>query len=491
MSVDGIFGTTTENAVKDFQSKNALTADGIVGNGTWKKLFEKYKVPASGTGIVKFVNVAKHEVRVGFHEDNGNNINPYGQWYGNQGQAWCASFVSWCAYQAGILNTTVPKYHYTPTGAAWYRNRGKYHKRSTGYRAKSGDVVFFFDPSKGRIGHTGIVVRSTNDFIYTIEGNASDGVLERYYSRTDSYIDGYGENGGSAVEPPNPPISEGSSIQDVIGLIEQVESYCYSSQVKKDNEMVALETMNILRQEAYDGFQWEFTVPYGRDYISQQFPYKEEGLSKALEGYIGNGRKEISDGTAGRIDLAHLMATLITYYGDSDGVLSVPKQWAGWAGDLAQLWLTVSKDNTVQFNVLDSDAVYAEAKKTICKPELTGQKEGKFNYSDFCCDADAITLARMLRSKKQSGTLTRFPISSLLSEFYSKARTDKARAHEFLNEMGVNTTTPYEQIVNAIYNKFTGVKGIVCFKLIAEITFYEGYGKGLCRAFADVLNAKK
>ena len=97
----------------------------------------------------------------------------------------------------------------------------------------------------------------------------------------------------------------------------------------------------------------------------------------------------------------------------------------------------------------------------------------------------------MLRSKKQSGTLTRFPISSLLSEFYSKARTDKARAHEFLNEMGVNTTTPYEQIVNAIYNKFTGVKGIVCFKLIAEITFYEGYGKGLCRAFADVLNAKK
>lgn len=491
MSVDGIFGTTTENAVKDFQSKNALTADGIVGNGTWKKLFEKYKVPASGTGIVKFVNVAKHEVRVGFHEDNGNNINPYGQWYGNQGQAWCASFVSWCAYQAGILNTTVPKYHYTPTGAAWYRNRGKYHKRSTGYRAKSGDVVFFFDPSKGRIGHTGIVVRSTNDFIYTIEGNASDGVLERYYSRTDSYIDGYGENGGSAVEPPNPPISEGSSIQDVIGLIEQVESYCYSSQVKKDNEMVALETMNILRQEAYDGFQWEFTVPYGRDYISQQFPYKEEGLSKALEGYIGNGRKEISDGTAGRIDLAHLMATLITYYGDSDGVLSVPKQWAGWAGDLAQLWLTVSKDNTVQFNVLDSDAVYAEAKKTICKPELTGQKEGKFNYSDFCCDADAITLARMLRSKKQSGTLTRFPISSLLSEFYSKARTDKARAHEFLNEMGVNTTTPYEQIVNAIYNKFTGVKGIVCFKLIAEITFYEGYGKGLCRAFTDVLNAKK
>ena len=139
--------------------------------------------------------------------------------------------------------------------------------------------MFFFDPSKGRIGHTGIVVRSTNDFIYTIEGNASDGVLERYYSRTDSYIDGYGENGGSAVEPPNPPISEGSSIQDVIGLIEQVESYCYSSQVKKDNEMVALETMNILRQEAYDG-NGNLRCHMGEIIFHNNFLIKRRGFPK-------------------------------------------------------------------------------------------------------------------------------------------------------------------------------------------------------------------
>ena len=36
--VDGIFGAGTENAVKDFQRKNKLTADGIVGKGTWSKL---------------------------------------------------------------------------------------------------------------------------------------------------------------------------------------------------------------------------------------------------------------------------------------------------------------------------------------------------------------------------------------------------------------------------------------------------------------------
>ena len=35
---DGIFGKITEEAVKDFQKKNKLTVDGIVGDSTWNKL---------------------------------------------------------------------------------------------------------------------------------------------------------------------------------------------------------------------------------------------------------------------------------------------------------------------------------------------------------------------------------------------------------------------------------------------------------------------
>lgn len=37
--LDGIFGNNTLNAVKDFQSKNGLTVDGIVGKNTFTKLF--------------------------------------------------------------------------------------------------------------------------------------------------------------------------------------------------------------------------------------------------------------------------------------------------------------------------------------------------------------------------------------------------------------------------------------------------------------------
>ena len=39
ISIDGIFGNGTLTAVKDFQSKNKLSVDGIVGDKTWEKLF--------------------------------------------------------------------------------------------------------------------------------------------------------------------------------------------------------------------------------------------------------------------------------------------------------------------------------------------------------------------------------------------------------------------------------------------------------------------
>ena len=38
LSVDGIFGSRTENAVRDFQQNNSLSVDGIVGNNTWRTL---------------------------------------------------------------------------------------------------------------------------------------------------------------------------------------------------------------------------------------------------------------------------------------------------------------------------------------------------------------------------------------------------------------------------------------------------------------------
>jgi peptidoglycan hydrolase-like protein with peptidoglycan-binding domain len=54
--IDGNFGSVTEAAVKDFQSGNGLTVDGIVGPQTWSKLPADPETPtlsrgATGTAV--------------------------------------------------------------------------------------------------------------------------------------------------------------------------------------------------------------------------------------------------------------------------------------------------------------------------------------------------------------------------------------------------------------------------------------------------------
>jgi peptidoglycan hydrolase-like protein with peptidoglycan-binding domain len=38
IGVDGVFGQVTDRAVRDYQGKNGLAVDGIVGPNTWAKL---------------------------------------------------------------------------------------------------------------------------------------------------------------------------------------------------------------------------------------------------------------------------------------------------------------------------------------------------------------------------------------------------------------------------------------------------------------------
>lgn len=51
LTVDGVFGPLTEQAVKDYQKKNGLQADGIVGDKTWSKMFGV--TPKEDIGIIK------------------------------------------------------------------------------------------------------------------------------------------------------------------------------------------------------------------------------------------------------------------------------------------------------------------------------------------------------------------------------------------------------------------------------------------------------
>ncbi|MCX7747944.1 MAG: CHAP domain-containing protein [Clostridia bacterium] len=161
-----------------------------------------------GTGKVdKFLSVIEQEAKKGFKENvrkgakEGDNITPYGKWAGINGQPWCAAFVSWCAKEAGILNTTVPMFTECTAGKNWYAQRDRFQTRVSGYIPAPGDVIFFSNNNGRTDYHTGIVTGydPKTQTVYTVEGNSSDSVARRSYKLNTPKIHGYGVNGGGGT----------------------------------------------------------------------------------------------------------------------------------------------------------------------------------------------------------------------------------------------------------------------------------------------------
>ena len=61
-SADGIFGTKTESAVRSYQKAKGLSADGIVGNNTYAKLFTECLLKDGSRGeLVKALQTRLNE----------------------------------------------------------------------------------------------------------------------------------------------------------------------------------------------------------------------------------------------------------------------------------------------------------------------------------------------------------------------------------------------------------------------------------------------
>ena len=112
----------------------------------------------------------------------------YGEWYGYQG-GWCTSFALWCYNKAGEkLGVKLYCNGITPSGGncnsmiSWYKNKGRYHTRKSGYTPQSGDLVFFDWSGNGSSQHVGIVDYVSGSTIHTIEGNCSGKVKAREYT---------------------------------------------------------------------------------------------------------------------------------------------------------------------------------------------------------------------------------------------------------------------------------------------------------------------
>lgn len=121
----------------------------------------------------KAIRIALSEV--GYKEDPPNsNLNKYGAWYGKNGTAWCAAFVSWVYFHAGIK---WPKNLETEKGFIWCPTL-TIRARKNGWVTldpEPGDVVLFDWNADGGADHVGIFLKwiVKGKTFETIEGNTS------------------------------------------------------------------------------------------------------------------------------------------------------------------------------------------------------------------------------------------------------------------------------------------------------------------------------
>lgn len=149
----------------------------------------------------RLVEIAAQEIG---YQEGPDNDTKYGDWYGLSNQPWCAMFVSWCAFQAGISTEIIPRYCGCVAGMEWFKKQGLFQARESGYIPKAGDIIFFCTVGKADGStHTGIVYATNDQYVYTIEGNTMDMCAKRSYYLKDLYIVGYGT--------PNYPSFEGEA----------------------------------------------------------------------------------------------------------------------------------------------------------------------------------------------------------------------------------------------------------------------------------------
>lgn len=153
----------------------------------------------------EFVKIASAEV--GYREGAGNRTK-YGQWFGADGQPYCAIFVSWCFAQVGMgdkmpRTASAGEFGY----AAIKRGMGTYHAKGSGYSPRGGDLFLENYTGGSYADHMGVVIENCGDgTIKTADGNYSNGVTlvtrqaGRYCYITPPFDAASGSSGGAASD---------------------------------------------------------------------------------------------------------------------------------------------------------------------------------------------------------------------------------------------------------------------------------------------------
>lgn len=123
-----------------------------------------------------FIAVAQYFADLKYTEQPKNSNNSlFGAWYGANGVAWCAMFVSYCLNKSGngsAINGAQSKKGYSTcsSGIKWFQKKHAWHAVMD---AQRGDVAFFDWDHNHNPDHTGLILKvdKKNKRVWTIEGN--------------------------------------------------------------------------------------------------------------------------------------------------------------------------------------------------------------------------------------------------------------------------------------------------------------------------------
>ena len=151
-------------------------------------------VTLTSSSVQNALRLAESEIgtaEVG-NSNNSFGVNKYRGGVAN-GQAWCASFVSWC-YGQGQNSNNAKTFGYTSSSQD-IKNKaikaGYYSDKNSGYTPQVGDIAVW-TKSDNAHGHVGIISKINNDGSFeVIEGNSSNRVKKNIRTRNSQDFAGF------------------------------------------------------------------------------------------------------------------------------------------------------------------------------------------------------------------------------------------------------------------------------------------------------------
>lgn len=172
---NGNFGDSTISVVKQFQKKNQLLDDGVIGDLTWERLFtvSEVKQPTSNILRMRALEIMKSQlfVRELTNNNDGKDVEKFLKSVGfPKGYAWCMAGVYW-SFNEAATELKVPNVVPRTAGVLDCYRKAKKYVLPKGTPPMPGDQgIMDFGGGKG---HTFLVSENKGLRIYTVEGNTS------------------------------------------------------------------------------------------------------------------------------------------------------------------------------------------------------------------------------------------------------------------------------------------------------------------------------